>query len=460
MRRTLALVAGACTAVVLAGATAYAMTGDRVEAQPAGVAQLGRAAAPPAAAAPVQPKRGAAEAAGPAAAPAGGVGGVIDAMGRQKVGALESVDTLLGYRDEGTSQTFHYPGAEYVKVHFDELTMLPGDYVTVADPEGTEVHRVSAEPLDVVGGLLGSRAEAADPGPGGAGRWAMSVTGDTAVVTLHRTVPDPLGVQEAAGLGVRVDKVARGFTDAEQESENESEVATARSLSDNGREESVCGGNDARDSVCYKSADPVAYKKSKAVARLLINGTELCTGWRLGATNRMLTNNHCMVTSGDAYDTEVWFDYQCSKCGGHAVFKPTKVWGDQVLSTDRNLDYTLFTVENFVQVEKFGYLTVEPTRPVRGSEVYIPQHPGGDPGVIAMGSDKDSGGICAVADPAYDGYGTDTDVSYYCDTAGGSSGSPVISRATDRVIALHHFGGCPNSGVRIDLVYKRIKKLL
>jgi hypothetical protein len=45
-----------------------------------------------------------------------------------------------------------------------------------------------------------------------------------------------------------------------------------------------------------------------------------------------------------------------------------------------------------------------------------------------------------------------TDVSYYCDTAGGSSGSPVLSRKTGKVVALHHFGGCPNSGVRADLL--------
>ena len=65
-----------------------------------------------------------------------------------------------------------------------------------------------------------------------------------------------------------------------------------------------------------------------------------------------------------------------------------------------------------------------------------------------------------MADPLYDGYAKDSDVSYYCDTEGGSSGSPVLSRKTDKVIALHHFGGCPNSGVRIDLIYNKIKSLL
>jgi hypothetical protein len=131
-----------------------------------------------------------------------------------------------------------------------------------------------------------------------------------------------------------------------------------------------------------------------------------------------------------------------------------------VLSTDRNLDYTLFSVEDFDRIKKFGYLSIDTGRPAKGTEVYIPQHPGGDPTRIAMDSDRDRAGNCAVEDPLYDGYAKDSDVSYHCDTAGGSSGSPVLSRATDKVIAIHHFGGCPNSGVRIGLINNRIKKLL
>jgi lysyl endopeptidase len=322
------------------------------------------------------------------------------------------------------------------------MALRPGDHLTISNPAGTESHRYDAAPA---GGLLTGL---------GADDWAMSITGDTAVLQLHRGIGPGSDLLDHSG--VTVDRIARGFTRLEQEkSAPEPQPAAGRT----GREESICGGDQSADAICYKSSDPVPYTRSKAIARLLINGTELCTGWRVGAKNRMLTNNHCFATSADAYQTEVWFNYQCARCGGYEVVRPTKVWGDRVLATNRTYDYTVFTVEQFAAVQKFGYLALDARRPNRNEELYIPQHPGGEPARIA-GSRGDRAGTCAVADRAYDGYAVDSDVSYFCDTQGGSSGSPVLSRVTNKVVALHHFGGCPNSGVRGDLVLAKIDKLL
>ncbi|MDQ7906628.1 serine protease [Phytohabitans sp. ZYX-F-186] len=434
MRRTVALAVGACTVVALAGvagATAYARTGeepapaavsartvDRAEVGPAGAAGAPGKAAPPRKAADTPRTEERADRS-------------RRLVGREQIGSVEQVDKVIGYLDGQRKMTLRYPGAAYVKPHFSRVLLLPGDYLTISDPSGAEVHRVES-------GLL--------PGPG---RWGMSISGDTAVVELHSLRPDLLGLESTiANLGVGVDKVAHGFS------------ADERARQPRNTPESVCGGDQKADAVCYKSKDPVAYERSKAVARLLINGNELCTAWRVGPNNRMMTNNHCIVTSADAYETEVWFNYQCAECEGHAVFRSTKVWGDKVLSTDEELDYTLFTVEDFDQVEKFGYLEFDVRRPAKGEELYIPQHPGGDPTEIAMTSDEDANGNCAVDDPSYTGYAAASDISYYCDTEGGSSGSPVISKRTDKVLALHHFGGCPNSGVRIDLIYNKIKSRL
>jgi lysyl endopeptidase len=320
--------------------------------------------------------------------------------------------------------------------------MLPGDYLTVSNADGTEAYRYDAP------GVLAT---------GPADKWAMSVTGDTAVLEMHRAAGGPPALSSLVGrLGVNVDRVARGFSRTEQKRQPESQpLAPGRT----GREESVCGSDTSADAVCYRSADPVAYTKSKAIARLLINGTELCTGWRVGANNRMLTNNHCFTTSAEAYQTEVWFNYQCATCRGYNVFQPTKVWGAKVLATDHVYDYTLFSVGNFAAVQKFGYLSLDTRRPVKNQELYVPQHPAGEPTRIA-GSLGERAGNCSVADPSYTGYAANSDVSYYCDTEGGSSGSPVLSRATNKVVALHHFGGCPNAGVRADLLAVRLARYL
>jgi hypothetical protein len=286
----------------------------------------------------------------------------------------------------------------------------------------------------------------------------MSVSGDHAVVRVEKAHDDVLGIRSRlASKGVTVDQVARGQTATER---TKADADRKAALAAAPHEESICGRNETENAACYKSTDPVAYANAKPVARLLINGVELCTAWRVGTQNRMLTNHHCFTTTREAKSTEVWFNYECAQCDGGSTLRPTKVMGDQVLATDDILDYTLFSVKNFAQIQSFGYLEIDDRAPVRGEELYIPQHPRGAPTVITTQDSSERSGNCAVSDPTYDGYATGTDMSYYCDTDGGSSGSPVISRKTNKVIALHHFGGCPNSGVRIDRIAEQLRTLM
>jgi lysyl endopeptidase len=470
MRRKTGIVLGACAALVLAGSSgAAALTYASDEGRPVGTWQdpdisrtpvdadqkIPSASVPSVSSAPVPvtpPAAGAASetAAAASTAPSASTSSralpesaTVASDGRQRVGSLLRADKLLGYQGGGPrTETFSYPGASYVKLHFDRMAMLPGDYLTVANPSGTESYRYDA---------------AAQPGSGPAGTWAMSVTGDTAILEMHRANGDTAGLKNPPGtLGVDVDRVAKGFDRQQLQGQPEDPlVAPDRT----GKEESVCGADTSKDAACYKSSDPVAYVKSKAVARLLINGTELCTSWRVGPDNRMLTNNHCFTSTSDANNTEVWFNYECASCGGPEVFEPTKVWGSAVLATDHTYDYTLFSVSNFASIQKFGYLTLDTARPAKGQELYVPQHPAGQPTRIA-GALGDKAGNCSVVDPDYTGYATGSDVSYLCDTEGGSSGSPVISRKTGKVVALHHFGGCPNSGVRADLLAAKLARYL
>ena len=358
-----------------------------------------------------------------------------------RIGALESVTGQLVRRGKyvptARTLTYHYPGASYVKLHFSRASLRPGDTVVVSDPTGTESYRYTAEDLQ------------ADP-------WAMSISGDTANVRLEQGSYDPLGLRtRLAGLGVDVDQVARGFREAT------GDAAPEGPTQQRDRAESVCRGSDEkRDAICYKAAHPVEYQKAKAVGRILINGVELCTTWRIGPNNRLITNNHCISSGSDVRRSEVCFNYECARCDGYDVLRTTKVWGDQLLATDRTLDYALFTVRGFDSISKFGYLEMDLGELHSGQELYIPQHPRGLPTMIAMNDPGERNGNCAVDDPTYYGYDEGTDVSYFCDTDGGSSGSPVLSSTTHKVVALHHFGGCPNSGVRIDLINREIGPLL
>jgi hypothetical protein len=419
MRRTFGVAVAVCALVGAAGVAGVSLADD----QPA------HRSAPTAAA----------QAANPAGTPAGTP--AANERPNATIGVIESASGVLERRGRlvptERTLTFRYPGASYVKLHFSRALLRPGDTLVVADPTGAESYRYTAEDLRD------------DP-------WAMSISGDTATVRLEQGSYDPLGLRtRLAGLGVTVDQVARGFAEAT------GAPAPEGPTQQRDRAESICGGSDEkRDAVCYRSSHPVEYEKSKAVARMLINGIELCTAWRVGPNNRMLTNNHCVSNGSDVRRSEIWFNYECARCNGYDVLRTTKVVGDEMLATDRTLDYALFSVRGFESVSRFGFLELDLGESRRGQELFIPQHPRGLPTMIALNDPGERNGNCAIDDPTYYGYDAGTDVSYYCDTDGGSSGSPVLSAATRKVVALHHFGGCPNSGVRMDLINREIGALL
>jgi hypothetical protein len=351
-----------------------------------------------------------------------------EAGGMATVGVTEVVNRNVSMNHP---VTLTYPGASYVKPHVAVL-LLPGEYLTVTDRAGQQSTTYRAG--------LGDR-------------WLTSVDGDTAVLTVHGKMTHVL-----------VDKVARGFTAAEKAAqlkvERSKRDAAVKAMPRGPGGTPVCGTGTAAGAACFKASAPVAYRNSQAVALLLIDGKQTCSAWRVGPGNRMLTNHHCFDTTLEARDTEVWFNDECAECGGSTTSRPVKVSGDKVLATDATLDYTLFTVRDFASIQRFGYLSLDVRDPGAREQLYIPQHAGGDPTVIATGTSPHLGGACQVVAPVANGYGKNTDVSYYCDTSGGSSGSPVISWNTNKVVALHHFGGCPDSGVRIDLIYQKIGGLL
>ena len=215
---------------------------------------------------------------------------------------------------------------------------------------------------------------------------------------------------------------------------------------------STCGVNERKDVACWEDshADKVAW--TTPVARLLINGRSLCTAWRVGPDNHMFTNNHCVASESELRNTEVWFNYQRRTCDG-SMATTVKVMGSKVLSTDYDLDYTLFTVDDFSKIASFGYLGLDAQEPMFGDGIYIPQHGAGKPKELAIESDQNGSGMCQIDVASTGGRGVNTDTGYFCDTIGGSSGSPVLRTDNNKAIALHHFGGCENQGVKISKIW-------
>jgi len=351
-----------------------------------------------------------------------------DLLGLVDVGEVTEVAESLTYADDADVLEVTGPDAGYVKVHFERLLLNTGDFVTVSSPDGAESYLYEESLID---------------------QWATSITGDTAVVELHRES----GSGGSPALGALIDKAAYGFTAEEVDGLAQERADQARP------EESVCQGDEKRPSVCYRTSHPTVASHAEPVARLLIDGTVLCTAFRVGEENRLLTNHHCFTETQEAQDTEVWFGYDCVACGADLANAPVKVRGEEVLATSKSLDYTLFTVDDFARIERFGFLELSDEPAHSREAIYIPQHPAGRPAEIAMESSVD-GGNCLVENEVYDGYVVGSDVSYYCDTEFGSSGSPVLSRESHEVIALHHFGGCPNSGVNAKLIKDEIGDLI
>ncbi|CCQ11019.1 Cold-active serine alkaline protease [Pseudoalteromonas luteoviolacea B = ATCC 29581] len=331
------------------------------------------------------------------------------------------------------THTITHPGASYIKVHFKDVDLSKGGKLIIASPDGSERYEVTEQ---------NRKAASIDTriGDDGVSQFAaMSITGETAVVTF-----EPGAKQTHFG---QIDFYYHG-------DENASSVEPE--AVDNAGLFSTCGAMERKDVQCWAQTHPTEFERTRPVARLLIGGSSLCTAWRVGPDNRLFTNNHCVESAQELGATEVWFNYQNTQCNGSTRETIVKVTGNTLLKTDYTLDYTLFTINDFAKAAPFGYFGLDVRDATQGERIYIPQHGSGNPKELSIESDQDSNGLCSVNQANANGRGTGTDLGYYCDTIGGSSGSPVLAAQTNKVIALHHLGGCTNKGAKISLIWPQV----
>jgi hypothetical protein len=320
-----------------------------------------------------------------------------------------------------------HPDATYLALHFSRFELAPGDQLFVSDPEGKQRQAVS------------DRGTSED-----STFWSRHVKGNTLILELVSTTL----ASSAPRSAFRVEEYAAGFVPL------------------GGGVEAVCGTDDKKNVKCYQETHPTEYGRARAVARLLIQGRYLCTGWLVSSDSLLLTNEHCINSSREALNTDYEFGAEATTCGSancQLCFPGTVYDGQELIRYSSALDYSLIQLAGG-PASTWGFLEIDDRVAGPGEEIYMPQHPGGLAKQFGIVDTSETLGVCRVETvqaPACTGATSYYDVGYSCDTEGGSSGSPVLARSSHKVIALHHCGYlCENTGVPITLVYDEIAQYL
>ncbi|CEG46606.1 serine protease v8 [Plasmopara halstedii] len=250
----------------------------------------------------------------------------------------------------------------------------------------------------------------------------------------------------------------------------------------NDNDESVCGSDESVEAACAivsdkKEEGATMLAKARSVARLSIikeNGMQIayCTGWLIGCEGHLITNEHCISNSQDALNTKVEFLAESSTCSIKESCEtrggcpgPVDVAGTTLVAVSEDLDYALVrlgindTNADFLRLyNKTGFLQFRGSKAKMNESIYIPHHPLGFGKRISWLYNGQPGRVESLTVTKC----RKDDIGYYIDTQEGTSGSPIIAKKDNDVIALHHCGGCLNGGIPAPLIIKDLikKKLL
>jgi lysyl endopeptidase len=321
-------------------------------------------------------------------------------------------------------ETIHQVGAGWLKPHFSKFNLNDEDYILLYDMAGNIVERIEGSDVE---DPVNSRFKVTRTDDKRVAFWGPMVDGNEITIEIYR------GSDKRKGYGFEIDDVGVGYYPLDGE-EPVDPIAI----------ESICGTDDKTDIKCAATAYQTL---GLSVGRMLYQIRRrwyVCTGFLVSScSSHFLSNEHC-ITDQNAVDTlQVRFKYRYTTCGGSTLDSYATYYGDSYVTDSTTYDFCLMTLQGTPQ-NTYGYLDLLNRAPVLNEDIYIIQHPGGNPQQIGYGT--------VYSTTANSG----KDLGYYVDTEGGSSGSPVFAENGDGVIGLHHFGGCPNSGVKMSLIYNYI----
>lgn len=307
---------------------------------------------------------------------------------------------------------FFSKNSSYIKLYFENFDLAPGDYLEIIGSDSKESH------------IYGEQGKIVDTNNTMISNfWSRVMFDEKITIKLYSSG------KVKKHFGFDITKVAYGYSEKK---------IMDKILS---QQRSICSADNKESIACYQGT--AMYEKAKAVCRLLIGGSSLCTGWLLGSEGHLMTNNHCIGSASAAQNTDFIFNYEYQNCSGSSNANSDIVASSaNFIKTNYSLDYTLVKLP-VNPTNTYGYLRLSTVIPTSGDRIYIPQHPGGRRKEISVNTDTDgtSGGFSRVYQSLS---GSGQQVRYYADTEGGSSGSPVLDYNSNLVIAIHNTGGCPN----------------
>ncbi len=314
----------------------------------------------------------------------------------------------------------------YVAIHLKSLVLRNGAALVLRNEEGTEIWRTTEE------------ITAEDV-------WLPPVPAESARLACENTSAS------SCDCDVVIDRSARGHDLASLRQQNHPELELSE----------ICGDCNLEDTVCSTLPAPLKNRR-KAVARLLLGGTDTCTGFLVGDQGHLITNVHCIANENEARNVTFEFGAEEPVCpptvNCNQMVKATAsrlqrgaVW----VGSDATIDVAIVKLPaSFAQT--FGHLVLAKRLPNPHENVGLVQHPLGQSKKYSIDNVRSVGG------PAC-GDGLPATIGYKADTLEGSSGAPVISLQQglgNGVIAVHECLGCPNRGIPSLLVAQRLGHLL
>ncbi|OQR90870.1 hypothetical protein ACHHYP_05169, partial [Achlya hypogyna] len=325
------------------------------------------------------------------------------------------------------NETIHRAGATYLSVHFTSLALPPSATLSLACADGSA--RVE---------YVGTQRDF----------YSESMACDT--VTLTYAAP---AYTKAAQNVFEVDQYVTGTANGG------SKLETICSISD-----------ESRPAACSQTAEADKFAATRAVARLLINGRRLCTGWLFGSEGHMITNSHCINSESSAANVQVEFDARCSTCkdpqnkvasGCRGTIAARSV---KLVVWDELNDFALVKLEKLkpgVDLKQYGHLKARASGPMLGEPIWTAHHEAGWAQRFSLTYNGDVPTIVDLDKPScMDDFPAARDtVGHFLDTLGGSSGAPIMSTKDNVVVALHNCGLCDgvggtNGAIKINNIVK------